>query len=253
MTSYDANSNPFLVLQHTLRNAVYLSHGPFFSLQLYGLCAVQGLSLLLVIGALSVRRICGVFWIARVHRTQYGSWIIPNPVCCWLIWSGIFLGALLRFTTLTLVYGKNGSDLKNVMLWRCLVWIPLWLAGWLMSFSTWISPLLSQEPSAATFSLSHFPRTATFILFLLPSLLLGSVIPLSIITSNAFNKMFAIFLLLDEGLTEAANAVQSGQVVQDGDALSGLGAEFPARLLEVVTWWRRVWMVWAGFAGFLFL
>lgn len=65
--------------------------------------------------------------------------------------------------------------------------------------------------------------------------------------------MFAIFLLLDEGLTEAANAVQSGQVVQDGDALSGLGAEFPARLLEVVTWWRRVWMVWAGFAGFLFL
>ena len=84
-----SSSNPFPAIEAALLSEVYLSHTPSYHPQLYALSGVYGLGLVLTLAAF-VLKCRGGFWLYRLHPTTYGSWITPNAILCWLLYSGIF-------------------------------------------------------------------------------------------------------------------------------------------------------------------
>lgn len=135
---------------HSLTYEIYLVHSPEFNYQIYVLFGLQATSVLLILGALLVRGQGHRLWLFKIQATRTGDWIVPNAVLCWELLSLLFcsceptafifavssdrslseadmlilasITVSFKLLQTTLLYGTPGSDLNNLMLWRCIPW-----------------------------------------------------------------------------------------------------------------------------------
>lgn len=144
------------------------------------------------------------------------------------------------------LYGIPGSDLRGDMLWRTVIWIPLFLGLCCMTHGTLLAPVLSAPVGSANPSLlSRYPLLLNIWFFVVPVITLCTILPLSIQLNTIYNHTFALYLQLHDLLHLAENGAPF-----DPFQLLGLQTLLEAKLPEVMDAWSRVFVAWYILVGF---
>lgn len=134
-------ANPYLALQQVYLSRVYLSAGPSFTRQINALSGILAVSLVLDLVSLVLRWYRGTLWIVRLERSCEGTWIVMHHISAWVVSSACFhvcedSRSLSLSSSLILIrnavmqpyihalrlWSTSGSSMRNLMLWRFLVW-----------------------------------------------------------------------------------------------------------------------------------
>ncbi|KAM0747160.1 hypothetical protein T439DRAFT_366718 [Meredithblackwellia eburnea MCA 4105] len=188
--------------------------------------------------------------------TRCGSLVAPNAIASWLMWSAIGLGL-----------GDNNSNLANIQLWRCIVWLPFWFGALNMTWATIVAPLLQKDSSpsnssiasvafplsSSSFDLAHHPTFIT-ITFLLTHIISASVVfTLSEFTSINFNRGLSVTVEITAVLTSALNTPSAPpSVALDQAQLDDLLERFENIRKAFIFWSSWVWITWSVLGGLLF-
>lgn len=139
-----------------------------------------------------------------------------------------------------------GSDLRGDMLWRTVLWIPLFLGLCCMTHGTLLAPILSAPVGSSNPSfLARYPLLLNIWFFVVPVITLCTILPLSIQLDTIYNNTFVIYLHLHELLLSAETGAPFDPV-----QLLGLEAVLKEKLPEVMDAWSRVFVAWYILVGF---
>ncbi|KAL8287166.1 hypothetical protein RQP46_003618 [Phenoliferia psychrophenolica] len=245
-------TNPFPALQAELQRRVYLNPTPSFFTHLVALNCIFAVASICTVAALVLRLRRGKLWLFAVRSTPNGSWIMPNALLLWLIYSLIFQLFAQAFIYYAREYGTVGGNIKYSAFWRCFAWIPLWIGGLTMTYSTAIAPFLhSSDPTArrvpyATISSTIF--VGANIVFL------GLVIPFTVIANFKFDSSINVAETLGKMLASGSAAFDAGRfdaVSEMTTSTRELTGILEDHFSEFVYWWRATFAVYAGMTGAL--
>ncbi|KAL8281456.1 hypothetical protein RQP46_006140 [Phenoliferia psychrophenolica] len=248
-------SNPFPALRAGVTAQTYLEPSKAFTIQLWVLSGVLGVSLLLVLASLGLRLRHGTFWVYRLHPSASGSWITPNPIICWLLWSTAFIAMAQVFIFYTLRFEEAGSDLTNAMIWRCVSWLPLYIAGLNLTWATALAPILSRtDTSPSSFDLARHPYLVNASFLFAHLALLGAILAISIDANAWFNRAFQTSQILGRTIDAASAAFEAG----DGETVAALqtkieelGVLVLAQSEKTRIVWRDLFIAYSSFEGVL--
>ncbi|KAM0747162.1 hypothetical protein T439DRAFT_328928 [Meredithblackwellia eburnea MCA 4105] len=252
------DSNLNLSAQLTfLESRLYLEHSDSYKLQLWILRGVLGVSLGLALLSLIVRTCNGTIWFYRIQKTAYGSWLSPNANGCWLVWNAVTAILLQIHIVYLFRLGTPGEDLRDSQIWRCVVWIPLWLGAVNMTSATVLAPIVSQgfeldQSKPHRFDISFFPSLVTvpFIFYQLGGIAL--IVSFTLILNNHFNRMFDAvqdLIPLVQSLAGIDYSQLPANVLDNQQEAQVLMAEVAQYSSLSIIWARRVWIAWVVVVG----
>ncbi|KAM0747161.1 hypothetical protein T439DRAFT_350040 [Meredithblackwellia eburnea MCA 4105] len=236
-----------------LQFEIYVRHSTSYHHQLVALSGVLGLSLLLALSSLFVRAWRRNLWLYRLQTLPCGTWIVPNAIGCWLVWSALGHGLLQAYVHSLLAFGNPGTDLIDDQIWRTICWLPIWLGGVNMTWATVLAPLLylpSGDNDILSSILNHqHASKLTNSVFLSAQLGVSSlIIALSIRSNRYFNRVFSVVQELTKVLKELATASQTGQV-ETAQMLQRQISPLQSQLQDEVTnarfWTWVLWISWS--------
>ncbi|KAL8280552.1 hypothetical protein RQP46_007200 [Phenoliferia psychrophenolica] len=247
-----STSNPFPALEAALIGEVYLSHTPSYHPQLWLLAVIYAVLFCLTLATVVVRVRRDGFWLYRLHPTTYGSWIKPNVINCWLVYSGVFQLLAQVYIEYGHTYGTIGGDIQFAILFRLIIWLPLWIGGLHMTFSTAIAPAI--QASAAGESGSRRPMLYSIGFVALNIMGTTVITTLSVIANRKYQLALRVGTVLQEVLAKASAAFDSGDletVATLNISITRLFGEVAIASDHFIYWWRLVWIVYACINGSL--
>ncbi|KAK4698866.1 hypothetical protein P7C70_g7404, partial [Phenoliferia sp. Uapishka_3] len=254
-------TNPFPALLASLEAQVYLAPSVAFETNLWVLSGVLGFCLILVLTSLWLRVRRGTFWIYRLHPSHFGSWITPNPMVCWLLGSVVFLAMTQVFIFYTLKYQTPGADLTNAMIWRCVIWLPLWIGGLNLTWGTALAPVLlrqdlshSNSGNYSPFLLTQHPHVVSIFMIYVHISIITTVIYFSVTTNSLFNQLLSTGDKLGRVLGEASFAFDAGEIVTVSNLttlIQGLSVKADSQRNGMLSRWRDLFIVYSVFDGLL--
>ncbi|GAA5869051.1 hypothetical protein JCM1840_000453 [Sporobolomyces johnsonii] len=183
--------------------------------QLDSLRVASRLSLVLAGIALTVWVWRGRLWIVKTQMAG-GSWVFElNLEACWPAFSychSLFLRLYIRRID------RIFDDLSDAaLLWRSLIWFPLWLAGWVFTWKLCRQALLPYDDQAAlhsgqvdektTPSTSQLRRAVDATFLIVPVIAIRWLVILSVSAQQSYSVLFHQVFILDDNLDEASETL----------------------------------------------
>ncbi|KAK4699586.1 hypothetical protein P7C70_g6674, partial [Phenoliferia sp. Uapishka_3] len=248
-------TNPFDALQVSLSAQIYLEPSRSFRAQLWTLSGVFGFTLLLCLAILWLRWRRANFWVYRLSPSPFGNWIMPNPHVCWLLFSGSFVAIAQVFIHYTFQYETPGSDLSGAMLWRCIIWLPLFIGGLNLTWATTLAPILSrQDHGSQAFDLARHPHFVSAAFVSVHFAAVATILPYSIASNVMYNRILRTGKVLGNVLSEASKAFNAGDLATVADLvveIKNLDLVATKQKEELFEKWRDLWIIYAVFSGLL--
>lgn len=141
------------------------------------------------------------------------------------------------------------------MLFRTLVFIPLFLSIWGISWSTVIASILGksigQIDSRSTF-FSRNPLLINSFFLMIPILLLCTIIPFASILNSNFNHVFSTYQTLHVLLEQDSSSFDAGNTIDftDSFTIGELAFSLIERSGKLIYEWQACFSIWAFFTGF---
>ncbi|KAL8277049.1 hypothetical protein RQP46_010583 [Phenoliferia psychrophenolica] len=248
LSSLPEGANPFTALAEVLHSFVYSSSGPGFAGQVWMLCGLLGIVLIASISALVLRfvRSPSEFWLFKRTVTTGGIFIIPNSSVCFLILNSCYIAVFFPYAYYGLAYSSGSGDLRNLILWKTVVFIPLWEAAWVASWGTALSGNLRQSPLLSS---TGGPLIQAWIMnsyFILSAVLLPfTIVPLCALSSTSWNRAFNLYERLHDALLQLGESWTGGAVDLDGPAVQ-MAQDLVDELGHSMHWFKAGWAVWSG-------
>ncbi|SOV07065.1 related to conserved hypothetical Ustilaginaceae-specific protein [Ustilago sp. UG-2017a] len=202
-----------------------------FSTQLYISSAI--ITFLIIPSSIVVlhRLIHGRLWFLKIWPVAGGIFIIPNSIIA-------FLTCLFCFSCLWIshvfvsveYYHGNPKFQKSYILWRILIWTPLWLGGWWSGFgilSAFPDALRYERKSRRQRRLILNPMTFNIACWFVPAIQFSTILLLAILAARTYNKTLDDF----DAWRQAVDVAEKGRITD---------ATFTMLLAQALDLWLAV-------------
>lgn len=123
--------------------------------------------------------------------------------------------------------------------------VPLFWAGTLIAWSTFIQPLIATRESTSRWHPARYPLLINIFFLALPTVFTVVLIYYSIIANRIFSSIFSLYLTLDAGLAKAISSIESGQPADIASllALQATGVKLIELQTGLIAVWHRLWII----------
>ncbi|GAA5913417.1 hypothetical protein JCM5296_000910 [Sporobolomyces johnsonii] len=208
--------------------------------QLDSLRVASRLSLVLAGIALTVWAWRGRLWIVKTQMAG-GSWAFElNLEACWLAFSychSLFLRLYIRRIA------RIFDDLSDAaLLWRSLIWLPLWLAGWVFvnEETGAVLPLAVSPPT------SQLRRAVDATFLIVPVIAIRWLVILSVSAQHSYSVLCHQVSILDDNLDEASETLVHQRVFVPIAPFDVRRAQLQYEEAEVLRDLQNIQWMWQG-------
>lgn len=202
-----------------------------FYVQLYFCIALAFVILLLASSAIGHRIFTGRAWFIRRTHVSSGTFYIPNSVMTFLTCQGIFVALWIVYSLISTRFYENKGYQKDYLLWRALVWVPLWDGGWFTGFgifSAFPDALKSKKGNLEKQHRSIFsPLVFNVACWVTPIFQLASLLPPAVLAARHYNASLSNFELWRVSMATAEAATLTSQDVDNARR-------------QIITFWQQV-------------
>ncbi|KAH8920003.1 hypothetical protein BT69DRAFT_1352705 [Atractiella rhizophila] len=200
--------NPYVLARAVLREELYPDLPTSTFIQLYILSGIYAVALICVFVTLFLRwRRRATFALFRFIPTSRGPFICPQTSNTFTLLTGTFLAVLQGYIWVTIRVNRDHGSQINFVLWKSIIWIPLYLTlvseTWGVLITTFMSARHKRSPESSW--IAPIPPIVVNAFFI--TLSIGSTIAIIIVfvfANLTYNEGFREYLKLDNLMVEAA-------------------------------------------------